>query len=53
MIAAGLLNNCVLRDGERSVLVKGRTFKELVAIESDDEEVEIQREEIFKAMHRV
>ena len=46
LIAAGLLNNCVLRDGERSVLVKGRTFKELVAIESDDEEVEIQREVI-------
>src|SRR4051812_12754577 len=46
LIAAGLLNNCVLRDGERSVLVKGRTFKELVAIESDDEEVEIHREVI-------
>ncbi len=46
LIAAGLLNNCVLLDGERSVLVKGRTFKELVAIESDDEEVEIQREVI-------
>jgi hypothetical protein len=46
LIAAGLLNNCVLRDGERCVLVKGRTFKELVAIESDDEEVEIQREVI-------
>jgi hypothetical protein len=46
LIAAGLLNNCVLRDGERSVLVKGRTFKELISIDSDDEEVEIQREVI-------
>ncbi len=46
LIAAGLLNNCVLRDGERSVLVKGRTFKEFVAIESDDEDTEIQREVI-------
>jgi SAM-dependent methyltransferase len=46
LIAAGLLNNCVLRDGERCVLVKGRTFKELVAVESDDDEIEIQREVI-------
>ena len=30
LIAAGMLNNCVLRQGDRRVLVKGRTYKELV-----------------------
>lgn len=46
LIAAGLLNNCVLRHGDRDILVKGRTFKELVAIETEDEDIEIRREVI-------
>ncbi|MBI4496614.1 MAG: class I SAM-dependent methyltransferase [Chloroflexi bacterium] len=44
LIAAGLLNNVVLQQGGRRVLVKGRTRKELVPVESDDENTEIQRE---------
>jgi hypothetical protein len=37
LIAAGLLNNVVLRLGGRRVLVKGRSCKELVQVDSDDE----------------
>lgn len=44
LIAAGLLNNVVLRQGDRRVLVKGRTRKELLPVESDDEDTEVQRE---------
>lgn len=44
LIAAGLLNNVSLRHGERRVLVKGRTRKELVEVESDDEATEVQCE---------
>ena len=44
LIAAGLLNNVVLQKGARRVLVKGRTRKELVPVESDDEATEIERE---------
>ena len=44
LIAAGMLNNCVLEQGGRRVLVKGRTYKESVRIDSDDEDLEIQRE---------
>lgn len=44
LIAAGLLNNVVLRQGDRRVLVKGRTRKELVSVDSDDADTEIQRE---------
>jgi predicted RNA methylase len=44
LIAAGLLNNVVLRQDGRCVLVKGRTRKDLVQVESDDDETEIQRE---------
>jgi SAM-dependent methyltransferase len=44
LIAAGFLNNVVLdRHGQR-VLVKGRTRKELLHVESADEGIEIQRE---------
>ncbi len=46
LIAAGMLNNVVLdQDGER-LLVKGRTHKELVHVDSPDEDTEIQREVI-------
>jgi SAM-dependent methyltransferase len=44
LIAAGLLNNELLRQGDRRVLVKGRARKELVPVESDDADTEIQRE---------
>ena len=46
LIAAGLLNNCTLRHADRHVLVKGRTFKEVVEIDSEDEDIEIRREVI-------
>jgi hypothetical protein len=44
LIAAGLLNNVVLNHDGQRVLVKGRTYKEVVPIESADEAVEIERE---------
>lgn len=44
LVAAGLLNDVVLNQDERRVLVKGRTRKELVPVESDDADTEIQRE---------
>jgi hypothetical protein len=44
LIAAGLLNNVALRQGGRRVLVKGRTRKEFVGMESDDEHTEVQCE---------
>jgi predicted RNA methylase len=44
LIAAGLLNNVVLRQGGRRVLVKGRSRKELVQVDSDDERTEVQCE---------
>jgi hypothetical protein len=44
LIAAGLLNNVVLRQGGRRVLVKGRSRKELVRVESDDEHTDVQLE---------
>jgi predicted RNA methylase len=44
LIAAGLLNNVVLRQGGRRVLVKGRSRKELVQVDSDDEHTEVQCE---------
>lgn len=44
LIAAGFLNNVLLdQDGHR-VLVKGRTHKEFVPVESDDEHTTIERE---------
>lgn len=44
LIAAGFLNNILLEADGRRVLVKGRTYKESVVVESGDPEVEIQRE---------
>jgi hypothetical protein len=44
LIAAGFLNNILLEAGGRRVLVKGRTYKETVPVESDDPDVEIERE---------
>jgi len=44
LIAAGFLNNILLEADGRRVLVKGRTYKESVAVDSGDPEVEIQRE---------
>ena len=46
LIAAGMLNNVVLDQGGRQVLVKGRTYKELVPVDSADHDTEIQREVI-------
>lgn len=44
LTAAGLLNNVVLAQDGRQLLVKGRVRKEFVARESDDQDVEISRE---------
>jgi len=44
LIAAGMLNNVVLEQEGQQVLVKGRTYKELVPVDSADEDTEIQRE---------
>jgi len=44
LIAAGFLNNILLEADGRQLLVKGRTYKELVPVESGDPEVEIERE---------
>jgi len=44
LIAAGLLNNVVLRQAGRRVLVKGRTYKVLVPIESDEPDTEVSCE---------
>ena len=44
LIAAGFLNNILLEANGRRVLVKGRTYKESVAVDSGDPEVEIERE---------
>lgn len=44
LIAAGMLNNVVLTQDSQRVLVKGRTYKEMVPVESDDEDTEIERE---------
>jgi hypothetical protein len=46
LIAAGMLNNVVLRQGSERVLVKGRTTKALTPIETDDERTEVEREVI-------
>lgn len=52
LIAAGFLNNILLEadpsassgQAPRRLAVKGRTYKELVPVESGDPEVEIERE---------
>lgn len=44
LIAAGFLNNVLLCQGDQRVLVKGRTHKELVPVESDDADTRIERE---------
>ena len=44
LIAAGLLNNVVLRQGDRRILVKGRTHKVLIPVETDDPDTEVERE---------
>ena len=46
LVAAGLLNNCTLCQGQDRVLVKGRTYKEMVQVDSDDEDLEVRREVI-------
>jgi uncharacterized protein YoaH (UPF0181 family) len=46
LISAGMLNNCVLDQDDRRVLVKGRTYKESVRVDSDDDDIEIQRDVI-------
>jgi len=42
--AAGFLNNILLEATGRRVLVKGRTYKESIPVESDDPDVEVERE---------
>jgi hypothetical protein len=44
LIAGGFLNNIVLEARGHRVLVKGRTYKESIPVESDDPDVEIERE---------
>ncbi|MDO8614055.1 MAG: DUF6094 domain-containing protein [Dehalococcoidia bacterium] len=44
LIAAGFLNNILLEADGRRILVKGRTYKEMVPVESGDPDVEIERE---------
>jgi predicted RNA methylase len=44
LTAAGMLNNAVLEQGGRRILVNGRVRKEFVARETEDENVEISRE---------
>lgn len=44
MVAAGFLNNIVLDDGVRRVLVKGRVTKVSRPVESADPDVEVSRE---------
>jgi hypothetical protein len=44
LIAAGLLDNVVLPHRGRCLLVKGRVRKELVRVETDEANVEIERE---------
>src|SRR3990170_4728840 len=44
LIAAGFLNNILLEAGGRRILVKGRTYKEMVPVDSGDPDVEIERE---------
>lgn len=45
LVAAGFLNNILLRDGDLAVLVKGRTEKRFRVV-SDDETTRVEREEI-------
>ncbi|MFN8472129.1 MAG: DUF6094 domain-containing protein [Anaerolineae bacterium] len=44
LIAAGLLNNVVLSQADRRILVKGRTHKVLIQVETDDADTEVERE---------
>jgi len=44
LIAAGFLNNVLLVQDDQRILVKGRTHKELVSVETDDEDIEVERE---------
>jgi SAM-dependent methyltransferase len=44
LMAAGFLNNLLLEGNGRRLLVKGRTYKELVEVASDDPEVKVERE---------
>jgi predicted RNA methylase len=44
LIAAGMLNNVVLHQNGRRVLVKGRSRKELVQAESDDDDTAVRVE---------
>ena len=44
LIAAGFLNNIVFEAAGCRVLVKGRTYKESIPVESDEPDVEIERD---------
>src|SRR5581483_6776243 len=44
LIAAGFFNNVLLVQDDECILVKGRTHKELIPIETDDQDMEVVRE---------
>ncbi len=44
LIAAGLLNNVVLHHESQRILVKGRTHKVMIPIETDDKDTQVERE---------
>lgn len=44
LIAAGMLDNVILRDGDRRLLIKGRTRKEFVPVDGGDEDTLVERE---------
>lgn len=44
LTASGLMDNVVLDNGCRRVLVKGRTYKEMVRVESEDPRHQVHRE---------
>ena len=44
LIAAGLLNNVVLHHEGQRILVKGRTHKVMIPIETDDKDTQVERE---------
>jgi hypothetical protein len=46
LVTAGFLNNIVLEGHGRRLLVKGRTYKELIEVDSDDPDTRVERDVI-------
>lgn len=44
LVTAGFLNNMVLESEDQRLLVKGRAYKEMVEIPSEDEDTKVERE---------